>query len=86
VVSILFSCVLFTFCTWGLILSWGTHDIAGIVNDRAMPAITLARRIWGPFWWLLLIAIANSVIGAGIGMSIVSSRMWFAMGTDNLWF
>jgi amino acid transporter len=80
VISILFSCALITFCTWGLILSWGTHDMAGIVNDRVMPAITLAHHLWGPFWWLLLIAIANSVIGAGVGMSIVSSRMWFAMG------
>lgn len=50
------------------------------MNDRAMPVITLAHRIWGPFWWLLLVAIANSIIGAAIGMSIVSSRMWFAMG------
>jgi len=80
VVSILFSCALMTVCTWGLILSWGTHDIAGIVGDKGMPAVTLARRLWGPYWWLLLVAVANSIVGAGVGMSIVSSRMWFAMG------
>jgi amino acid transporter len=80
IASILFNCTLMTLCTWGLLLSWGMHDIAGIVSDPAMPAITLAHRLWGPLWWLLLFAVANSIIGAGVGMAILSTRMWFAMG------
>lgn len=79
-VSILFNCALVTFCTWGLLLSWGIHDIGGIVHDPAIPTITLAHRMWGPLWWLLLFAVANSIIGAGVGMAIISTRMWFAMG------
>ncbi len=80
ITGIVFNCALMTLCTWGLLLSWGPHDLAGIANDSVMPAITLAHRIWGPFWWLLMFAIANSIIGAGVGMAIVSTRMWYAMG------
>ena len=46
--------------------------------------LVLAHRIWGPFWVLLLVAIANSVVGAGIAYSLVSSRMWFAMARDGV--
>ncbi len=79
VASILFSGALIVLCTWGMLLSWGLQDIAGIVNDPSMPALTLAHRIWGPGWWLIVFAVANSIVGAGVGMSMVSSRMWFAM-------
>jgi amino acid transporter len=79
VASIVFSCALIVLCTWGMLLSWGLEDIAGIIKDPSMPALTLARRIWGPGWWLIVFAVANSIIGAGVGMSMVSSRMWFAM-------
>jgi amino acid transporter len=79
IASILFSCALIVLCTWGMLLSWGLQDVAGIVNDPAMPALTLAHRIWGPCWWLIVFAVANSILGAGVGMSMVSSRMWFAM-------
>jgi amino acid transporter len=79
VVSILVSCALMVFCTWGMLLSWGPRSIDGIVSDKVMPALTLAHRIWGPWWWVIVFAIANSIAGAGVGMSMVSSRMWFAM-------
>jgi amino acid transporter len=79
VASILFSGALIVLCTWGMLLSWGLQDIAGIVTDPSMPALTLAHRIWGRWWWLIVFAVANSIVGAGVGMSMVSSRMWFAM-------
>ncbi len=78
--SILFTCALLTLCTWGLMLSWGVHDLPRLVGSVESPTMTLAHSVWGSFWWILLLALANSVIGGGIAFSLVSTRMWYAMG------
>jgi amino acid transporter len=79
IVSISFTCVLITICSWGILLSWGMGTVSAAATSTEMPPIIIARHIWGPLWWLVLLAIANSVLGAGIAFSIVSTRMWFAM-------
>lgn len=80
VLCILLYCVLKTLCTWGMIMAWGVNDPAGLANSVTMPVIVLAQKAWGAWWYLVLLAIANSIIGVAISFSIVSSRMWFAMG------
>jgi amino acid transporter len=78
-VSIVFYCVLKTLCWWGMILAWGVNDPESLAASATLPAIVLAQKAWGAWWYLVLLAIMNSIIGVAIAFSIVSSRMWFAM-------
>jgi amino acid transporter len=80
ILSIVLYCGLKTVCAWGMIMAWGVDDPEGLANSVTMPAIVLAQKAWGGWWYLVLLAIANSIIGVAIAFSIVSSRMWFAMG------
>lgn len=80
IVAIVFNCVLITICTWGLLSAWGTDRVASIITAKQIPPITLAHRLWGPVWWLVVFALVNSVLASSIASSIVSTRMWYAMG------
>jgi amino acid transporter len=64
---------------WGVISGFGPNNVADIINDKELPALDLARRLWGAGWILILIAFLNSVIGNGLSTANVSTRMWYSM-------
>lgn len=64
---------------WGVISGFGPNNVQDIINDKELPALDLARRLWGAGWILILIAFLNSVIGNGLSTANVSTRMWYSM-------
>ncbi|GAA3698396.1 APC family permease [Nonomuraea antimicrobica] len=78
VLSLLISGVFFLFTSWGIIIGWGTDDLSGFVSDGS-PVLTLAHRLWGVGWILLLITLINSAVGVGIAVQNASTRVIYGM-------
>ena len=65
---------------WGQVIGWGTADLTKLPSSSEIPALTIAHRVWGSLWWLALLAMFTSVIGASLACQNVATRMWFGMG------
>ena len=65
---------------WGQVIGWGTADLTKLPTSAEIPALTIAHRVWGSLWWLALLAMFTSVIGASLACQNVATRMWFGMG------
>ena len=65
---------------WGQVVGWGTADLTKLPSSEEIPALTIAHRVWGSLWWLALLAMFTSVIGASLACQNVATRMWFGMG------
>lgn len=59
-------------CSWGLLSGWGVNDSAGFGSSSEPVWFVLAKRFWGPVWWIALVALVNSAAN-------VATRLWFAM-------
>jgi amino acid transporter len=68
------------FVTWGLLIGSGTSNVQKIASAPAFPGFTLAVRLWGGAWVILLFALLNSSIAASIGCFNGTTRVWYAMG------
>jgi amino acid transporter len=64
---------------WGLISGFGVDNISAITSSTELPALALAHTLWGPLWWVLLIAFLNSVFAVCLATANVSTRMWYGM-------
>ncbi len=62
---------------WGQITGFG-NDAAAIAKEP-VPALTLAHRVWGAGWIIILFAFLNSVAAVSIACANVGTRMWFSM-------
>jgi amino acid transporter len=67
------------FTSWGILIGWGTDDLASLVDSKELPPFALARRFWGPGWVVILFALLNSMLAVAVAASLVSTRMWYAM-------
>jgi amino acid transporter len=77
--------VYFVFVTWGYLVGIGTSKVAGITNpNAAFPVATLAQRVWGGAWVLLLFALLNSAIALSIACFNGGTRTWYAMGRSGV--
>ena len=79
ILSILLMGLFLVVASWGLQVGWGTAHVGGFVNAGDNPAFTLAHRVWGSAWVLVLIALANSTIAVLISSMNAATRMWFRM-------
>ncbi len=77
--SIILLGVFLVFVTWAIIIGWGTSKIASMPSSSELPAIVVAKRVWGPLWWLVLFALLNSTIAVVIAVCNMGTRMWYAM-------
>ena len=69
---------------WGQVIGWGTNDLSKLVSSPELPALVIARRVWGSLWFLALIAMVTSAIGASLACQNVATRMWFGMGRSGV--
>ena len=65
---------------WGQIIGWGVDNLSNLPTSAELPALVVAHRIWGGLWWLALLAMFTSVIGASLACQNVATRMWYRMG------
>jgi len=77
--SILIIGVMLVIAQWGQVVGWGVNDLPNLTKS-AVPALDIAHRVWGSLWWLTLLAMITSVLGASLACQNVATRMWYSMG------
>ena len=71
--------IFYVFCSYAGVVGWGFNTISTYTND-ANPWATMATRVWGPFEFIVSIAILNSALAnANAGVN-AASRVLYAMG------
>ena len=83
--SVVILMIYFVFVTWGYLVGTGVSKIAATANpDAPFPVATLAQRVWGSAWVLLLFALLNSAIAVSIACFNGGTRTWYAMGRSGV--
>src|SRR6266446_2384837 len=77
--SIILLGIFLVFVTWAIIIGWGTNNIAKLPGSTELPAVVVAKRVWGPVWWLILFALLNSTVAVVIAVCNIGTRVWYAM-------
>jgi amino acid transporter len=78
--AILFTGAFYLFCSWAVLIGWGTHDVGGFSNSTENPCFVLARKYWGKAWILIFVAVLNSIFAVSIASTNAATRVFFAMG------
>jgi amino acid transporter len=71
--------VFYVFASYASAIGWGTSNMAAFASD-ANPYYTLGHKLWGAGWWLVVLAITNSAVGAGLACTNAASRVMYTMG------
>jgi amino acid transporter len=82
--SVVILTIYFVFVTWGYLVGIGVSKVGGIPAATAFPVATMAQRIWGGAWVLLLFALLNSAIALSIACFNGGTRTWYAMGRSGV--
>lgn len=83
--SILILTVYEVFASFGYLVGYGvTHAAANIPTDTVWPVATVAQRVWGGAWILLLFALLNSTLAVSIACFNGGTRTWYAMGRSGV--
>jgi amino acid transporter len=82
--SVVILMVYFLFVTWGYLIGIGVDNVDKIPTATAWPVATLAQRVWGGAWVLLLFALLNSAIAVSIACFNGGTRTWYAMGRSGV--
>jgi len=82
--SVLVLMAYFVFVTWGYLVGFGTDKVGEINFDIPFPVTTVAERVWGGGWVLLLFALLNSAIAVSIACFNGGTRTWYAMGRSGV--
>ena len=77
--SILIMIVFYIFTSWGVLVGWGTGNLASFTSSPD-PIFQLGRNLWGSAWILVLLALFNSTLANCIATGNASTRVFFAMG------
>jgi amino acid transporter len=70
----------FAICSWLFMVGLGTHNVNSIISSSTNPVFTLANRLWGGAWIVLILALLNSVIAVSVACFNAGSRMFYALG------
>src|SRR5204863_59410 len=82
VVSLVGMGIFMVFCSWGILVGWGTNDLLGFLFSRQFPTFVLAQRLWGGAWVLVLFALLNSALGVAVACNNVATQMWWSMARE----
>jgi amino acid transporter len=78
--SVIILAVYFVFVTWGYLVGIGVDNVGKIPDASAFPVFTLATRVWGDAWVILLFALLNSAVAVAIACFNGGTRTWYGMG------
>ena len=84
IASILIIGIMLVIAQWGQLIGWGTDDLPNLTKSSELPALVIAHRVWGSAWWLTLVAMITSVLGASLACQNVATRMWYSMGRSGV--
>jgi amino acid transporter len=79
-ISLVIVGVFVIFCLWAMMIGWGTAHLSSMITYGGNPVFEVAKRLWGPAWVLLLLAIINSLLSVSIATTNSSTRVIYAMG------
>jgi amino acid transporter len=82
--SVIILAVYFVFVTWGYLVGIGVDNVDQIPKASAFPVFTLATRVWGDAWVILLFALLNSAIAVSIACFNGGTRTWYGMGRSGV--
>jgi amino acid transporter len=82
--SVLILMAYFVFVTWGYLVGFGVDNVGKINFDIPFPVTTVAQRVWGGAWVLLLFALLNSAIAVSIACFNGGTRTWYGMGRSGV--
>ena len=82
--SVVVLTIYFVFVTWGYLVGIGVSKVGSIPTASAFPVATMAQRVWGGAWVLLLFALLNSAIALSIACFNGGTRTWYAMGRSGV--
>jgi amino acid transporter len=71
--------VFYVFVSYATAIGWGTGNMASFASDTN-PYYELGHKLWGVAWWFVVLAIANSAVGAGLACTNAASRVMYTMG------
>ncbi len=83
--SIILLGVFLVLVTWAIIIGWGTSKIGSLASSTELPAVVVAKRVWGPLWWFILFALLNSTVAVVIAVCNMGTRLWYAMACGTPW-
>jgi amino acid transporter len=69
----------YVFASYASAIGWGTGNMAAFASDPD-PYYALGHKLWGAAWWLVILAIINSAVGAGLACTNAASRVMYTMG------
>jgi amino acid transporter len=75
--------IFYVFASYASAIGWGTGNMAAFASD-ANPYYALGHKLWGAAWWLVILAIINSAIGAGLACTNAASRVMYTMGQTGI--
>lgn len=75
--------IFYVFASYASAIGWGTGNMAAFASD-ANPYYTLGHKLWGAAWWLVILAIINSAVGAGLACTNAASRVMYTMGQTGI--
>ena len=71
--------IFLVFCSWSILIGWGTNNIYSFIGSKENPTFILARRFWGNGWVIVLFALVNSMLAVAIACNNSATRVWYAM-------
>ena len=71
--------IFYVFTSYASAIGWGTGNMDAFASN-ANPYYALGRALWGTAWWLVILAIINSAVGAGLACTNAASRVMYTMG------
>jgi len=78
--SILLMGAFYLFCSWAVLVGWGTDRLESFVRSSENPSFVVARRLWGGAWILVFLAVLKSILAVSIACTNAATRVFFAMG------
>ena len=77
--SILIMGAFYLFCSWGILLGWGTDRLPSFISSAENPVFVLAKHLWGGAWILVFLAVINSIFAVCIACSNAATRVFYRM-------
>jgi len=77
--SILIMGAFYLFCSWAIMVGWGTHRIPSFISSAENPVFVLAKHLWGGAWILIFLAVINSIFAVSIACSNAATRVFYRM-------
>jgi amino acid transporter len=71
--------IFYVFTSYASAIGWGTGNMSAFASNPN-PYYALGHTLWGTAWWLVILAIINSAVGAGLACTNAASRVMYTMG------